>query len=57
MDRYWDENTKVYGVAGSNPTRDKLFAKIMLLFNTKQYKNNHIANSVYYGISRYGIRS
>ena len=35
MDRHWDENTKVVGVAGSIPTGDKLFTHINLPFTTK----------------------
>ena len=35
------------GVASSIPTGCKLFAEINLLFATKQYKNDNIANFVY----------
>ena len=36
-------------IAGSIPTGGKYFAEINLLFTMKQYKNDNIANFVYYG--------
>ena len=36
-------------MAGSIPTRGKLFAEINLPFTAKQHKNDNIANFVYYG--------